>query len=182
MSILLYGCTTWMLTKRIEKKLDSNCTRMLQAILNKSWNQHPTKKQLQGHLRLRHAGHCWRSKDELISDVLQWTPSLGRASGGWSARTYLQQLCTDIGCSLEDLPEVMDDKEGWWEKFREIRANSMTWWWWYFVWPYKLIFFIKRLTFMFFSIIFACTANVSANIRFFSPDFQKKDTVIEITQ
>ena len=22
----------------------------------------------------RHAGHCWRSRDELISDVLQWTP------------------------------------------------------------------------------------------------------------
>ena len=28
-SILLYGCTTWMLTKRLEKKLDSNYTRML---------------------------------------------------------------------------------------------------------------------------------------------------------
>ena len=40
-SILLYGCTTWMLTKRMEKKLDGNCTRMLQAILNKSWRQHP---------------------------------------------------------------------------------------------------------------------------------------------
>ncbi len=33
-SILLYGCTTWTLTKRIEKKLDSNYTRMRQAILN----------------------------------------------------------------------------------------------------------------------------------------------------
>ena len=32
-SILLYGCTTWTLTKRLEKKLDSNYTRMLQAIL-----------------------------------------------------------------------------------------------------------------------------------------------------
>ena len=28
-SILLYGCTTWMLTKHMEKKLDSNYTRML---------------------------------------------------------------------------------------------------------------------------------------------------------
>ena len=36
-SILLYGCTTWMLTKRLEKKLDGNYTRMLRAILNKSW-------------------------------------------------------------------------------------------------------------------------------------------------
>ena len=41
-SILLYGCTTWTLTKRLKKKLDSNYTRMLKAILNKSWRQHPT--------------------------------------------------------------------------------------------------------------------------------------------
>ena len=42
-SILLYGCTTWTLTKRLEKKLDGNYTRMLRAILNKSWRQHPHK-------------------------------------------------------------------------------------------------------------------------------------------
>ena len=79
-SILLYGCTTWTLTKLVEKKLDSNYTRMLQAILNKSWRQHPIKQQLFGHLppimktikirRTKYAGHCWRSRDELISDVL----------------------------------------------------------------------------------------------------------------
>ena len=84
LSILLYGCTTWTLTKRLEKKLDGNDTRMLRAILNKSWRQHPTRRQLYGHLppitktiqvrRARHAGHCWRSKDELVSDVLLWTP------------------------------------------------------------------------------------------------------------
>ena len=83
-SILLYGCTTWTLTKRLEKKLDGNYTRMLQAILNKSWRQHPSRHQLYGHLppitktiqvrRTRHAGHCWRSRDELISNVLLWTP------------------------------------------------------------------------------------------------------------
>ena len=79
-SILLYGCTAWTLTKRLEKKLDGNYTRMLRAILNKSWRQHPTRHQLYGHLppitktiqvrRTRHAGHCWRSRDELIRDVL----------------------------------------------------------------------------------------------------------------
>ena len=78
--ILLYGCTTWMLTKRLEKKLDGNYTRILRAILNKSWRQHPTRHQLYGHLppitktiqvrQTRHAGHCWRSRDELIRDVL----------------------------------------------------------------------------------------------------------------
>ena len=35
-SILLYGCILWTLTKCLEKKLDSNYTRMLWAILNKS--------------------------------------------------------------------------------------------------------------------------------------------------
>ena len=83
-SILLYGCTTWTLTKRMEKKLDGNYTRMLRAIVNKSWRQNPTNHQLYGHLppitktikvrRTRHAGHCWRSRDEFISDILQWTP------------------------------------------------------------------------------------------------------------
>ena len=48
--ILLYGCTTWTRTKRLEKKLDGNYTRMLRAILNKSRRQHPTKHQLYGYL------------------------------------------------------------------------------------------------------------------------------------
>ena len=48
--ILLYRCTTWTLTKRLEKKLDGNYTRMRRAILNKSWRQHPTKHQLYGRL------------------------------------------------------------------------------------------------------------------------------------
>ena len=42
-SILLYGCTTWTLTKRLKKKLDGNYTRMLRAILNNSRRQHPTR-------------------------------------------------------------------------------------------------------------------------------------------
>ena len=36
-SILLHGYTTWTQTKRLEKKLDGNYTRMLRAILNMSW-------------------------------------------------------------------------------------------------------------------------------------------------
>ena len=110
-SILLYGCTTWTLTKRLKKKLDDNYTRILRAILNKSWRQQPTMHQLYGHLppiaktiqvrRTRHAGHCWRSKDELISDVLLWTPAYSQAKAGRPARTYIQQLCEDTGCSLK---------------------------------------------------------------------------------
>ena len=138
-SILLHGCTTWTLTKRMEK-FDSNYTRMLRVILNKSWRQHPTNQQLNGHLppirktllvrRTRHAGHCWRSKEELISNVLLWIPSHGRAKAGRPARTYIQQFCADSGYSPEDLPEAIDDREGWWERVRDIRADGSTWWWW----------------------------------------------------
>ena len=143
-SILLYGCTTWTLTKRLEKKLDGNYTIMLRATLNKSWRQHPTRHQLYGHLppitktiqvrRTRHAGHCWRSKDELIRDVLLWTPTYGRAKAGRPARTYIQQLCEDTGCNPEDLPEAMNDREKWRERVRDIRAGGTTWWWWWWWW------------------------------------------------
>ena len=72
------GCVWWTLSSIL--KFD----RL--AILNKSWQQHPTRHQLYGHLppitktiqvrQTRHAGHCWRSRDELISDVLLWTPHM----------------------------------------------------------------------------------------------------------
>ena len=127
-------------TKRLERRLDGNYTRMLRAVLNKSWRQHPTRLQLYGHLppitktiqvrRTRHAGHCWRSKDELISDVLLWTPTYGCARVGRPARTYIQQLCEDTGCNPEDLPEAMNDREKWRETVRDIRAGGATWWWW----------------------------------------------------
>ena len=104
----------WMLTKRMEKKLDGNYTRMLRAILNKSWQQHPTRHQLYGHLlpimktiqvwRTWYVGHCCRSRDELISDVLLWTATYGRAKAGRPARTYIQyiqQLCDDTVVALK---------------------------------------------------------------------------------
>ena len=130
----------------LEKKADSNCTTMLRAVLNKFWRQHPTKQQPYGHLppisktiqirRTRHVGHCWRSEDERKRDVLLWIPSHGCARVRWPARTYLQQLCTDTRSSLEDLSEAMDNRNGWWERVREIRASCMTWWWLFHVIKY----------------------------------------------
>ena len=129
-SILLYGWTTWTLTKRLEKKLDGNYTRMLRAILNKSWRQHPTRHQLYGHLppitktiqarRTRHAGHCWRR------DVLLWIPIHGCEKAGRPARTYIPQLCDDTGCCPEELPRAMNDSEEWRERVRDIRFTSTT--------------------------------------------------------
>ena len=101
------------------------------VIWNKSWGQHPTKQQLYGHLlpitktiqvrRTRNAGLCWRSWDELIRDVLLWTPSHGRTRAGRPTRTYLLQLCADTGCNPEDLLEAMDDR------VREVQGYPCWW-------------------------------------------------------
>ena len=133
-SILLYGCTTWTLIKRLKKTLDGNYIRMLRAILNKSWRQHPTRHQVYGHLppitktiqarRTTLTGHCWRSKNELISDVLRWTPAYGQAKAGRPARTYIQLLCEDKGCSPEDLPEAMNNRE-WYDMMMMMMMMMM---------------------------------------------------------
>ena len=109
---------------------------MLQSILNKSWRQYPTKQQLNSHRhpisktiqirQTRHARYCWRSKDELISDILLWAPSQGRASV-WRPTTYLQQYCTDTGCSLEDLSKAVDDRVGWRERERVRKSVQAVW-------------------------------------------------------
>ena len=116
---------------------------MLWAILNKFCKQHPTKQRLYGQLPpisktiqiswTRHAGHDWRSKDELISEVLPLNPSHGLESVGRTTRTYLLKLCMDTVCSLEGLQEAMDDRDEWRERIREIHASCLTWWWWLFV-------------------------------------------------
>ena len=120
-----------MLSKWMEKNIDGNYTRMLREILNKSLRQQLTKQQLYGHQppitktikirRTRHAGHCWRSRDEL-----PWTLSHERAKAGRPARTYIQQLCADTGCNPEDQPKAMDDRKVWRERVRNIHAASTT--------------------------------------------------------
>ena len=94
-----------------------------------SWRQQPKRHQLCGHLppttktiqvrRSRHAGHCWKSRDELISDEILWTPTYDRGKAGRPARTYIQQLCEDTRCGPEELPAVMNDREKWREGVRD---------------------------------------------------------------
>ena len=98
--------------------------------------------------RARHAGHCWRSKDELISDVLLWTPAYAQVKAGRPARTYIQHLCEDTGCSPEDLPKAMNDREKWRKRVRDIRASGTTWWWWWWWWWWLAYFRYKIETYI----------------------------------
>nr|XP_058968139.1 uncharacterized protein LOC131794630 [Pocillopora verrucosa] len=90
-TVLLYGSVSWTLTTHLEKKIDGAYTRMLRTALNRSWKDHPTNVELYGHIppiskslqqqRMRFAGHCWRSKEELAGDVLLWKPTHGPIDG-----------------------------------------------------------------------------------------------------
>ena len=139
-SILLYGCTTWTLTKRLKKKLDGNYTRMLRAILHKSWRQHPTD--------TNYTATCLPSRKLYKLDQPDTQDTAGdartnssvmysygpphMAKAGRPVRTYIQQLCEDTGFYPEDLPKAMNDWEKWWERVRDIRAGGTSSWSWWF--------------------------------------------------
>ena len=131
-SILLYGCTTWTLTKRLEKKLDSNYTRMLQAILNKSWRQHPTKHQLYGHLtpitktiqvrRTGHAGHSYGPPHMALQkqdDQLEHT-----CSSYVRIRDIALKTCQRRWSGISVLAARHDDDDIQYSKSSSIRSRS----------------------------------------------------------
>ena len=93
--------------RQLHKNAASNIERVIEVTPHEAPTIQPLTIQVR---RTRHAGPSWRSRDELISDVLLWTPSYGRTKTGWPARICIQQLCEDTGCIPEDLPEVMNDR------------------------------------------------------------------------
>ena len=105
-----------------KKKLLGNYTRKLCAVLQKFWKQYPKKQQLYDHLspilqniqvRLtRHIGHCWRSWNELFSDVVLWTTTRGCANVGRPIRTSISSLWT--------LHAVLRTSRWWWTMLEDI--------------------------------------------------------------
>ena len=105
-----------MLTKCIEKKarweLHKNAMSYTEQILEATPDKTTALLQLTSHLK-DHPNKmnktCWRSKDKLINDVLQWTTSHGHASVTRPTRIYQQQLCTNTGCNVE----AIDYRDEW---------------------------------------------------------------------
>ena len=70
------------------RQLHKNATSNLEQVLAETPHKTPTVRPLASYhenylvKRTRHAGHCWRSREELISDVLLWTPTHSRAKAG----------------------------------------------------------------------------------------------------
>ena len=67
-----------------------------------AWKLYLTKQQLYSYLpsisqtipvrQTRHSGHCWRSKDKLISNVLLWTSRHGHANDSQLAKIYISSV------------------------------------------------------------------------------------------
>ena len=135
-SVLVYGAITWTLTIALEKKINGFYTRMLRAALNISWIHHMSNKDLYGKIpkitdtileqRLRFSGYCWRSKNEVVSDVLLWLPMHGRRSRGSPAKTVVDHLMEDTSSNYKQLPNAMMNREEWRVRVNQCRASS-TW-------------------------------------------------------
>ena len=74
--------------------------------------------------RLRFIGHCWRKKDEVISDLLLWEPKHGARKRGRSALTYVDQLQNDTGLSIVELKSIMGNRKEWMKLVNVVRVRS----------------------------------------------------------
>eukprot|EP00795_Rhopilema_esculentum_P011878 gene11878-2428_t len=86
---------------------------MLRAILNIDWETHPTLAQLYGDIpkvsmeqRERRAGHAWRSKEEVVSDVLLWRPLL---KDSLKEATQQKRTLTNLHMMPDALKKICQD-------------------------------------------------------------------------
>lgn len=134
-SVLLYGSSTWTLTKSLAKRLDGAYTKMLRVVKGVTWRQHVTNDQLYGDLvkisevikeqRTKFSGHCWRSKEETIHKLLLWEPLHGKRPRGRPTKTYIDQIVDDTDIPKENLATAMEDRKYWKECVNAIRLRSI---------------------------------------------------------
>lgn len=122
--ILLYGSETWTMTKVMEKSLDGHYTNLLKRVQNLNWRNHPNLAEIYNGLprissvltsrRMRFAGHCFRAKEEIISDLLLWSPT-----GQVRSRklTFIETLKRETGLELNEIKTAMLDRGVWKERF-----------------------------------------------------------------
>ena len=66
------------------------------------------------HIRkTRFTCHCYRSEEEIIKDVLLWTPNHRTKKLERPRKTYVKQLCEDTDLTIEELKTEMKDRLTW---------------------------------------------------------------------
>jgi hypothetical protein len=86
-SILSYGSETWTSTQKFEDRINGCYTQLIGRVLDISWRDHQTNKEVYGDIPplsatlrkrwLQFAGHCLRTMDQQISHLVFWTPKYG---------------------------------------------------------------------------------------------------------
>ena len=107
--------------KALQDRLDGTYTRLLMRVQNISWREHKTKAEIYGDIppissivasrRTRFAGHCFRAKDQIISDVISLRlpcPNRGRRP-----LNYIDCIARDIGHDIADMQTLMLDRDIW---------------------------------------------------------------------
>ena len=124
-TVLLYGSTARTLAQSLDKKLDEVCSKMLIVVKNVTRQKRITNERLRAGLpristtiterRLRFSGHCWRSKNKAVSDLVSWEPMHGKRSVGGQVHIF----CSSAGGGHWDLQRLLassDGRKGWLEK------------------------------------------------------------------
>ncbi|XP_071839518.1 uncharacterized protein [Apostichopus japonicus] len=129
LSILLYGCETWKLTKGEEKKLDIFQTKCLRRIYKIRWQQHVSSKtvlemagaeKISEEVRRRRwkwIGHVVRKdQNDDCAVALGWTPE-GRRKRGRPKTTWRRMVEAERNCA------------GWstWNSACQAAANRTQW-------------------------------------------------------
>ena len=107
-TVLLYGAETWALTQTLETKLDGTYTKLLRYIFQRHWSEHVTNVELYGDLpklstklkqrKLTFAGHCYRAKDQFVSDLVFLQRPEERFYRGQQFKfTYEKSIIKDLG-------------------------------------------------------------------------------------
>ena len=129
--ILLYNSETWTITKAMEIKLDGLYTKLLRRVLNVSWRDHISNKELYSKLpllsstirqrRLHFAGHCFRTINQPVTDLLLWTPSMGKRGRGAGIKTFPKSLLEDTALSSNhEIQILMADRQLWRQRVNAV--------------------------------------------------------------
>jgi hypothetical protein len=123
-SVLLYGSETWTISAKMQSRIDGCYTRLLRRVLNVSWKDHMTNKELYGNLptlsstirqrRMRFAGHCARASNQPAAKLLFWTPTEGKVKRGGVYKTFTTMLQEDTGMkSHNEIQTLMGERDLW---------------------------------------------------------------------
>ena len=85
--------------RKLHKNAMSYIEQILEATIHETTAEWPLTSDLKTIQvrQTRHTGHCWRNKDELISDVFLWIPTYGRTSVGPPTKTCLHSHAQTLG-------------------------------------------------------------------------------------